>query len=235
MRLFFFLLVLANLLFFAWTRGYLGIGESDAPRAGEPLRAEQIRIVSNDQPPEEKRARAEAAPSGESPPSPPASQTPSPPDEACLALGDVPQTDADAIERLFAEKLPAFRLTRAAMPGNPGYWVLMSPFKTRREAENKVAELKKLGISEYFIMQEDADNFAISLGLFSTQAAAESSLAALRGKGARMARMVERPRRPGSARIEFRGPQAQVMEMRRILGQVMPQAKPADCDRNPPP
>ena len=58
MRTLVFLLVLANLLFFAWTRGALGLGEADAPRPGEPLRADQIRLVSNDRPPEAGRARA---------------------------------------------------------------------------------------------------------------------------------------------------------------------------------
>ena len=107
------------------------------------------------------------------------------------------------------------------------------PFKTRSDAENKVAELKKLGIKEYFVMQEGGtDGFAISLGLFSTQEAAESSLAALKEKGVRSARLVERPRKSALARIEFQGPEAQAGEMRQTLGQVLPQAEPGACGRS---
>lgn len=145
----------------------------------------------------------------------------------------MPQAEADALERLFAEKLPGFRLSRTVMPGNSSYWVHIPPFKTRREAENKVAELKKLGVKDYFVMQEGgADSFAISLGLFSTQEAAESSLAALKEKGVRSARLVERPRKSALARIEFQGPEAQAGEMRQTLGQVLPQAEPGACGRS---
>mgnify|MGYP000975354702 CR=1 FL=1 len=148
MRTVVFLLVLANLLFFAWTRGVLGTGDPDALRAGEPLRADQIRLVSNDQPPAENRARVEEAP-------PPAEPPPAePPQEnVCVALSDVPQAEADALERLFAEKLPGFRLSRTVMPGNSSYWVHIPPFKTRREAENKVAELKKLRSQGWFTLE----------------------------------------------------------------------------------
>ena len=223
MRTVVFLLVLANLLFFAWTRGVLGTGDPDALRAGEPLRADQIRLVSNDQPPAENRARVEEAP----PPAEP------PQENVCVALSDVPQAEADALERLFAEKLPGFRLSRTVMPGNSSYWVHIPPFKTRREAENKVAELKKLGVKDYFVMQEGgADSFAISLGLFSTEEAAESSLAALKEKGVRSARLVERPRKSALARIEFQGPEAQAVEVRQALGQVLPQAEPGACGRS---
>ena len=44
MRLVIFLLAVANLLFFAWTRGVFGEGAQGTPRAGEPLRAEQTRM-----------------------------------------------------------------------------------------------------------------------------------------------------------------------------------------------
>ena len=54
MRIFVFLLFLANLLFFAWTRGYFGVTENaDAFRVSQQLRADQVRIVSNDVPPPE--------------------------------------------------------------------------------------------------------------------------------------------------------------------------------------
>ncbi|MDR1936156.1 MAG: hypothetical protein LBS49_11375 [Candidatus Accumulibacter sp.] len=232
MRVFVFVLVFANLLFFAWTRGYLGSGETDALRAGEPLRASQLRIVSNDQPPEGARAENTSPPSAESLAEPPAeSLAGSPRGEVCIALSEVPQLEADALERLFAEKLPAFRLSRAAMPGSVSYWVHIPPFRTRREAESKVGELRRLGVREYFIMQEGADSFAISLGLFSTPGAAESTLAALRERGVRSARLAERPRNSGLAQIELVGPESQAGEARQALGQALPQAKPGVCAR----
>ena len=224
MRTLVFLLVLANLLFFAWTRGALGLGDADAPRPGEPLRADQIRLVSNDRSPEAGRARAEE-------PSPPAEPPPQP--DVCVALSEVPQAEADALERLLAEKLPAFKLVRAAAPGNSSYWVHIPPFKAKREAENKVAELKKLGVKEYFIMQEAGiEGFGISLGLYSTQEAAEAALAAFKEKGVRSAVLAERPRKPAPAQIEVHGPEAQAGEMRQLLAQAMPRAEPGGCGRS---
>ncbi|MDR3298968.1 MAG: SPOR domain-containing protein [Candidatus Accumulibacter sp.] len=244
MRVFVFLLVFANLLFFAWARGYLSSGEPDALRAGDQLRADQICVVSNEQPPEKKEQRDKntALPTVSPPPvkpSAPAVETPASADEpppradVCIALSDVAPTEADFIERLFAEKLPAFRLSRVTAPGNVSHWVHISALKTRRDAEAKVAELRKLGVTEYFIMQEEgADSFAVSLGLFSTRAAAESALAALKGKGVRSAQLIERPRRPGLSQIEILGPEAQVGEMRQSLDRILPQAKPGACAQN---
>jgi hypothetical protein len=231
MRLLIFALVLLNLLFFVWSRGDPGAGDPGALRAGEPLRADRIRLVSNDRPPELRPVppAAPSEPSREAPPSPAPAE---PPREVCAVLDDLPQADADALERLFAEELPVFRLARTDTPGSFNYWVHIPPLKTRREAESKVAELRNLGVKEYFILQESSDAFAISLALFSTRAAAESTLAVLRGKGVRSARMTERPRRPAASRIEFKGPETQAGEMRRLIGRALPQAMPGDCIRS---
>jgi hypothetical protein len=229
MRVFVFLLILANLLFFTWARGYLGGGEPVVLRSSGQLRPDQIRIVSNDQAPEEKRrAPREADSMAVTSPS----SVAAPREEVCFMLNDVSQTEADSLERLFAEKLPVFKLQRTAMSGNSSYWVHIPSFKTRREAENRLEELKKQGVKEYFIMQEGVDSFAISLGVFSTPGAAEFTLAALREKGVRQARMIERPRRSLLSQIEILGPESQSTEMFQVLGQALPQAKPGVCARN---
>jgi hypothetical protein len=220
MRFLVFLLVLANLFFFVWTRGELGGGEPDAPRAANQLRAEQIRIVSNDQPPTPMPPpEPEPAPAPEPPPAP---------REVCVALADVPQTEADELGRRFARELAAVKLTRTSAP--EFLWaVRIPPFKTRREAESKVGELKRLGVTEYFIMQEGSDGFSISLGLYSTQGAAESALDALKAKGVRSARLTTRPRKTPLSRMEFLGAEAQAGEIRRLIGEALPQAKPTAC------
>ena len=117
------------------------------------------------------------------------------------------------------------------MPGNSSFWINISPFKTRREAESKVEELKKLGIKDYFIMQEgNADSFAVSLGLYSSRDAADTALAALKDKGARSARLTERPRKSSLAKIELRGPEAKADEMRVALGNMASKIKTIACN-----
>jgi hypothetical protein len=228
MRILVFLLVLANLFFFVWTRGDFGGSEPDALRATHQLRAERIRIVSNDLPPIV--PTVEPSPSPVEPPAPPPEPPPAPPPrEVCVALADVPQTGADELERRFARELPAFKVTRLSAPES--LWAVYIPsLKTRREAEGKIGELKRLGVTEYFIMQE-GDGFSISLGLFSTQGAAESALGALKDKGVRSAKLIARPRKISLSRMEFLGPESQTGEMRRLIGEALPEAKPTACDQ----
>jgi len=116
------------------------------------------------------------------------------------------------------------------VPGSSSYWVHIPPLKNKREAESKVAELKKLGVKDFFVMQESgANNLAISLGLFSTEGAAESVLEALKEKGVRSAKMIERPGKPAQVHLELRGPESLAGEVRQAVGDALPQAKQTAC------
>ena len=67
-----------------------------------------------------------------------------------------------------------------------GWWVFMPPQANRQGAVQKVEEIKRLGIDEYFIVQEDPKfRFAISLGVFRTEEAARNKLEQLQGRGVR--------------------------------------------------
>jgi hypothetical protein len=69
----------------------------------------------------------------------------------------------------------------------------MPPQRNRQGANQKVAELKRLGVDEYFVVQDDPDfRFAISLGVFKSAEAARSRLEQLRAKGVRSARVGSR-------------------------------------------
>ena len=221
MRIFFFLLILANLLFFAWTRDYLGLSpDAEAFRMHQQLRADQVRIVSNDEPPPEVTRAAKELKAAETPP------------EVCLSLFDIPQVEAEALEKLLAEKLPSFRMAQEKRPGNASFWIHIPPLKNKREAENKVAELKKFGVKEYFIVQESGpNNLAISLGVFSTREAATAALEALRGKGVRSARVGERAGKPAWVQLELRGPASQSEELHALLGDLVPGARQEACQQ----
>ncbi len=220
MRPFVFLLILANLLFFAWTHGYLGVSrDSESYRVAQQLRAEQIRVVSSDQPPPE-LAR----------PDKPAKPVERPPSEVCVVLSDMAPAESESLESLLKEKLPAFKVVRTTLPGTSSFWVNMPPLKNKRDAENKAAELKKLGVKEFFIVQESGpNNLAISLGLFSTGEAAEAALEALRDKGVRSARVTERPLKPALAHLEIRGPEGQLVEMNQIIAEAVPETRRSEC------
>jgi hypothetical protein len=69
-----------------------------------------------------------------------------------------------------------------------GYWVYIPPARSKSEADRKVRELRELGVTEFFVVQ-DAGQWrnAISLGIFRTEEAAQAFLAGLRQRGVRSA------------------------------------------------
>ncbi len=221
MRIFVFLLILANLLFFAWTRDYFGgPGEADAGRIRQQLRADQVRIVSNDVPPPETvRSEKKAATTEEKAPA-----------EICVLLSELVPAEAERLEKGLSDSLPGVAATRTTFPGTSSFWVHIPPLKSRREAESKAAELKNLGIKEYFVVQDgSANHLAISLGLFSTSEAATAALAALREKSVRSARIVERPVRPAVTQLELRTSETKAPELDHWLNQSAPNTRRGAC------
>lgn len=220
MRILVFLLILVNLLFLAWTQGLLGSSSNaDALRVQQQLLADQVTVVSRDEPP------AVIAP-----PEPRAKVVEVKAVDVCLELSDIPIADVAQVEGMLAEKLPVFKSERTAVSGTSSYWVIIPPLTGKGEVDTKVAELKKLNISEFFVVQENGpNNRAISLGLYTSKAAATSQLESLRKKGVKSAKIVERIVKPTSASLEIRGPAAQADSLRQAIAEVLPEGKPVVC------
>jgi hypothetical protein len=221
MRAFVFLLILANLLFLAWSQGYLGSSSNpDSLRVQQQLLADQIRIVARDEPPAEMVKTESAAKTDEKKPV-----------QACILVGDLPIAEIDRLESLLAEKWPAFKAERTKVTGSASYWVFIPPMASKQEADNKAAELKKLGIPEFYVVQESGpNNRAISLGLFSSREAATAHLEMLRAKGVNSARIAERNVKPLSAWLEINGPAALTESLRQALAEALPESKPGACN-----
>jgi hypothetical protein len=183
MRSFVFLLVLANLLFFAWMQGYFGAPvSSDAGRLAQQISPEKLRIVARGEAPPAAAAGAEPA----TPALPPAAAA----NEACFTWNHLAAVDAEALMAAVAQKSPTTRLERQDGTAPASWWVFIPPLKTKADAERKSAELKAIGITEFFVVTEAGPNrWSISLGVFSTEEAANGALAALRDKGVRSARV----------------------------------------------
>ena len=110
------------------------------------------------------------------------------------------------------------------------YWVYMPPLANKQEVDARVAALKKLGVADFFVVQESgANNRAISLGIFSTKEAANSRLDALRGQGVKSAKVGERNAKPSSVSLELRGPEAQAAALRQALLEALPESKAYGC------
>jgi len=176
----FWLLLLVSLLFFAFMQwGGAWTDEGKNPQSQPPLNAEKIKLL-----------QAPLAP----PITPPlAAQSAVPAADACMEWSEFSGNDLTrATAALDALKL-GDRLTQRQVEHASGYWVYIPPLKTRADADKKVAQLKALGVEEYFVVQEAGKwRNAISLGVFKTEEAAQKFLESLKGKGVRSATAGER-------------------------------------------
>jgi hypothetical protein len=182
MRAFFLLLVFANLVFYAWSRyGAPADAVADPAPPARQIEPDKLKLISPGALPPAPLAAAPKKP----PPPPPAA-----PVLACMEWGSFTLADAPRAEKALEPLGLGARLAQRRTEETAGWWVYMPPQGSRQLALRKAAELKALGIDEYFIVQDDSDwRWALSLGVFRTEEAAQARLAALRGQGVRTARV----------------------------------------------
>jgi len=188
MRAFFLLLVLANLLYFAYaqvTREDAGTRERIARLQVAPEKVKLLQV------PGQGAADRAKVPGRAIPPALPRAAFAAP--GACLEWGVFAGPGVAKAEAALAKlELPPERIGRVVADAG-GYWVHMPPQKTRADADRKVGELRDLGIIEFFMVQEPGQwRYAISLGIFRTDEAAQAFLAELRQRGVRSAVIARR-------------------------------------------
>lgn len=192
MRLLFLLLLAANLGVFAWMR-FLAAPDPAVDR--EPLTQQldpgKLRVVSAAELARTKTAAPAAKPKPNAAPA-----APEPVPIACLEWGSFSPGDATrAAQRLEPLALGA-RLAQYRGEETAGWWVYIPPQANRAGALRKAAELKKLGVEEYFVVQEEGrQRWAVSLGVFRAEDTAKAHLDALRAKGVRSALIGQREAR----------------------------------------
>ena len=183
------LLVLGNLAFFAWWR------YASPPDAGlDPLplarqiEPEKLKII----PPAELAKLPAVKKPATAPQSaaPLAAATPAAGASACLEWGSFTLTDAPRMEKALEPLGLGERLAQRRVEETAGWWVFLPPQGSRQAALRKAAELKTLGVDEFFVLAEEGQfRWAVSLGVFRNEDAAQARLAALRAQGVRTARV----------------------------------------------
>lgn len=186
-------LVVINLIFFAVMQwgGALFV-DSNSPPMQAALNAEKIKIISQivESSPIAVSAAVAALPV---PALPAASKAPSTAKQSCMEWGEFSGADLQRAEKALAELSLADKLRRRQVDYVSGYWVYIAAMKTRAQADQKIAQLKERGVSDYFVIQEvGAWQNAISLGVFKTEEAAKKYLAKLQQQGVRSASIGER-------------------------------------------
>jgi hypothetical protein len=175
MKWLFGLLLLLSLAFFAFMQwGGAGAGDKNL-QSQPPLNAEKIKLLPS---------AISSVSSVQS-----AVQAAS----ACMEWGDFSGSDLTrataAISALKLGNKPMQRQVEHTI----GYWVYLPPQKNSAEVEKKVAQIKGLGLEEYFVVQEAGKwRNAISLGVFKTVEAAHKFRESVKAKGLESAKAGER-------------------------------------------
>lgn len=174
MRLLFLVLVLANVAFFAWTRYYApSKAAADAAPLARQVAPEKLKIV----PPRELPALSPKTATGAGL-------------AGCLEWGSFSLADTARAEKALEPLGLGSRLGQRRTEEATGWWVFIPSLGSRQAALKKAAELKSLAVNDYFIVQEEGEfRWALSLGVFRSEEAAQARLAALRDQGVRSAQV----------------------------------------------
>ena len=231
MRVLIFLLVLANLLFYAFSHGLFGSEVSNEAANLQEINPQQVRILSRGEPPAGDAPPAAEPATDAAELAPVASRQEQP--AACLQASALPEGERAALQTLISTKFPGFTLQEIPAPAH-SWWVYIPPLADRIKADKKAQELKGLGVADYFIVQEGAQRHAISLGIFSSEKSASDHLVQLRKQGVRSAVMTARPDKNDTPKVRLRGPAEQLPEFRSALAEIiaaetLPQFQEINC------
>jgi hypothetical protein len=189
-RALFLLLVFANLGFFAWAQGYFGGQEQgrEPQRLASQVAPEKLRIVA-------------ATSTAVTPVTPTAAGAPAVPPLGCRLVTGLPLSEVDA----FKAELVGVSVEVKPAEAATSHWVHIPPQASKAAADKKAAELRALGVTDFYVVQDEGPSRnAISLGLFRSEAAASELLQNLAKRGVRSARIEvrEAPRRHTQALVK---------------------------------
>lgn len=168
MRKLFLALVLANIVAFIWY-GWLR-EPAQATHQMSPLPHVQPLKLISELTPTERQALVKASASAPTPILPaltavPASQNAI---QVCASYGPFPSTEAAQTGYARLQKA-GNQVTQHTVPGKVrlGYWVYLPPFGSHREADAAAKLLKTRGVKDLYVVTDEANRNAISLGVFS--------------------------------------------------------------------
>jgi len=198
------LLVLANLLFFAWTQGWIdgvegarATGQREPGRLDQQVRPEVVKILPP-QPVKSAGAPAAAVVAVASPASEAAPDAaPSPPPAAaaapfvCLEAGPFVGAEASAAESALRAALPAGGWV-SVRQGKPGLWmVYLGKFRDREELLKRQEDLRARRIEYDELRSPPEWAPGLSLGRFEERGNAVNAMEKFAQRGIRGARVIE--------------------------------------------
>ena len=86
----------------------------------------------------------------------------------CYSLGPFTnKVEAENAQDLLKEEKVETKNVRLRDPSRSGYWVILPATETRQEARQHIKKLKKLKVTDYFLVATGSHKNAVSLGVYS--------------------------------------------------------------------
>ena len=231
MRVFFLLLVAVNLGFFAWSKYYATAdGAADPEPSRRQVKAEAIRLLTGPELAGLPALKPRPAGQGTQAVLTDALSRGPAAGGACVEWGGFSVAEAPRAEQVLEPLALGARLSQRRSEEKAGWWVFIPPQGNRAAAMKKIAELKALGIDDYFVIQEDGGmRWAVSLGVFSSEEASKTRHEALRAKGVRSAQTGERDTQVTKIWFQVRGADAALQGKLKGFAQALPGTEIRDC------
>jgi len=224
LRFAFWSLLFLNAALFAYAQGVFGTSKSnehEPARLKRQFNTAKMTLLTREQadaaakaaaPPDGGEAAADGASAAASAPAAVAANAVTPvaapapaPAFACTEIGPLDAADARRFEaRLAALDLGDRQSRQTVQAQDVTSWLVHIPPQGSKEAaDRKAAELRDLGVTNFYVMQGDSPlKYAISLGVFKTESGAQALLAQLGKQGVHTARIA--PRGPQTVHYVYR-------------------------------
>ncbi|MFC7298492.1 SPOR domain-containing protein [Herminiimonas aquatilis] len=148
----------------------------------------------------------------------------------CAEVGNFDASEAKKFEAQLAGLALGERLTRRSIPENVRHMVYIPPQANKEAADKKAGELKRLGVQDFFVIQDSsAMQWGISLGVFKSEEAARNQLAALNQKGVRSARIGTQATGATKVAFQLRGLDATARSSVTKIKEDFPRQELRDC------
>lgn len=228
LKLLFWLLLVGNVVLFGLSRGYFGANATERrepQRLAEQLRPELLSLLPANSEKLASQLRAQpatalatSADAGNAVPATPvatgsqaapataaAATQAAPVTPSCTEVGNFTVADA----RRFSDQLATLKLgdkvVQKLTQDVTSHMVYIPPEGGREGADRRVAELRRLGIGDFYVIPDSFANpalrYGVSLGIFRTEDAAKAYVGQLISRGVRSARIIAR--RSGAGKQVF--------------------------------
>ena len=212
MRLAFFVLLLINLVLFAWQRGVFGVLPEDGrepERSAQQIAPERIRVLTHDDV-QQLREKAKDLPAAAAAAASAASSTSTAATaaagEACVQWGDFSSEAANRAAPMLAALNLGDRLVARPVDLPGWFMVYIPPLKSRADVDRRAEELKKRGVKDLLVIADNSPmRFGISLGAFRDRDLAQKHRADLEKRGVKDVRVADTPSNVSGMRFLIRG------------------------------